>query len=92
MNTNLNRSDSDPMAMIYHCGTLSVNFRLDLCTIYHHLAKINAHVYSEIEEKKTNRNDHKCADAEACLESASAQTTHHDRIHSKATFYKIQLN
>lgn len=46
MSINLSQLNLDPMAMIYHYDRLFANFRLDLYTVYHHLAKINARVYS----------------------------------------------
>lgn len=92
--------DSDPMAMIYHCGTLFVSFRPDLCTICHHLAKINVHVYSVLaiwQKKENSKRSHTCANGGGrerglALPFSAPHHTHHNRIHSEATFYKIQLN
>lgn len=84
MNIDLNRLDSDPMAMIYHYGTLFVNFHPDLCTIYHHLVKIDAHVCSAMKSKNNHQRNHSV--------DGSSVATHHYWIYSEATFYKIQLN
>lgn len=46
--------------MICHCDRLFVSFHLDLCTVYHRLAKIDAHVYSEREREKERKA--KCED------------------------------
>lgn len=46
MSTDLNQLDLDRVAMIFHYDKLFANSRPDLYTVYHRLAKINAHVCS----------------------------------------------
>lgn len=58
------RSNLGRAERICHCGTPFVNFHLGLCTIYHHLVKIDVHGYSanvkvikivKIKKKKTKQ-------------------------------------
>lgn len=92
----------DSTESICHCDKFSEGFHPDWCRAYRRLVKTNVHAYSVIANIQLELSDRfflRCRssfflvdDLEHHNRKHPLYNTHHARIHSKTTFYKIQLN